>query len=46
MESRAFRFETTAIAKYEEMDRKLNEDIRLAALHKTKVWYTLRLIIL
>lgn len=30
LESRAFRFETTAIAKYEEMDRKLNNDGRLA----------------
>jgi hypothetical protein len=32
--NRAVRFETTAIAKYEEMDRKLNEDPRMANLHK------------
>ena len=34
LEQRAVRFESTSLSKYEEMDRKLHEDTRLAALHR------------
>jgi hypothetical protein len=36
LEQRALRFEANALQKYEEMDRKLNEDPRLQALHTKK----------
>jgi len=34
MDERADRFEMMAFNKYEEMDRKLNEDSRLQAMHR------------